>query len=258
MAGFSTPPPAPSHKGRGDNGVCLLLFLCAPLAMACPEEEPETERPDDIVALRTIAPAIPQDIRYAGNDNFVGSRVTGYDSPQCLLTREAAQALTRAQSALLRRGWQLKVYDCYRPQRAVQHFVRWAADADESTRERYYPALRKPQLLEQVYIAACSGHSRASTVDVGVIPLDFKEPRMPAPDCGAADAQAADMGTGFDCFDPRSHTDTEAVTKQQQLRRFLLKQAMENAGFKNYEKEWWHYTLIEEPYPETYFDFPVK
>lgn len=239
------------------RAVCWLL-LVAGSAWGCPDDAPEEERPDDVVPLRAVAASIPQDIRYAGNDNFVGTRIAGYDSPQCLLTRKAAKALTRAQSALLRHGLQLKIYDCYRPQRAVQHFVRWVDDAEETTRARYYPALRKPQLLEQVYIAACSGHSRASTVDVGVIPLDFRVPRMTAPDCGAADAQAADMGTGFDCFDPRSHTDSDAVGTEQRLRRFILKQAMESAGFKNYEKEWWHYTLINEPYPETYFDFPVR
>ncbi|MGH8531081.1 MAG: M15 family metallopeptidase [Nevskiales bacterium] len=238
--------------------IALLLCLVPALAWACPEDAPEEERPDDIVPLRSIAPSLPQDIRYAGSDNFLGTRVTGYDSPQCLLTRDAAHALMRAQGALLRRGWQLKIYDCYRPQRAVQHFERWAADPEESTRERYYPKLRKPQLLEQVYIAACSGHSRGSTVDVGIIPLDFREPRMTAPDCGAADAQAADMGTGFDCFDPRSHTDTDTIGTDQHLRRLILKQVMETAGFKNYEKEWWHYTLVNEPYPETYFDFPVR
>ncbi len=236
----------------------LLLLLVPALTWACPDDDPEEERPDDIVPLRTIASNILQDIRYAGRDNFLGARVSGYDSPQCLLTREAAHALMRAQSTLLRKGWQLKIYDCYRPQRAVQHFVRWAAKSEEGTRERYYPTLSKPQLLEQAYIAACSGHSRGSTVDVGMIPLDFRIPRMTAPACGTADAQAADMGTGFDCFDPRSYTDSKAVSNEQQLRRFILKSAMEAAGFKNYDKEWWHYTLVNEPYPETYFDFPVR
>lgn len=238
--------------------LALLLLFCAPLALACPEDEPEQERPDDIVALRAVAPQIPQDLRYAGSDNFVGARVDGYASAQCFLTRDAADALVRAHKALQRRGFLLKVYDCYRPQRAVQHFVRWAGEKEDATRARYYPNLTKPQLLEQVYIAACSGHSRGSTVDVGLIPLDAKVPRMTAPDCGAIDPQAADMGTGFDCFDPRSHTASEAVDERAQARRHTLRSAMETAGFRNYEKEWWHYTLSDEPYPETWFDFPVK
>lgn len=236
----------------------LLLALAATPTWACPDDEPETERPDDIVALRAVAPQILQDLRYAGSDNFVGARVEGYESGQCFLTREAADALLRAHKALQRRGFLLKVYDCYRPQRAVQHFVRWAGGSDDATRARYYPNVTKPKLLEEVYIAACSGHSRASTVDVGMIPLDAKVPRMTAPHCGAADPQAADMGSGFDCFDPRSHIDSEAVSEIQQARRLTLMRAMETAGFRNYEKEWWHYTLNDEPYPETYFDFPVK
>ncbi len=239
-----------------------LLLFASTAAWACPEPPPVSERPPDIVPLRAVAPDIAQDIRYAGRDNFVGAPIEAYATAQCLLTRPAALALARAQVTLKKQGWALKVYDCYRPQRAVAHFVRWAADPDEATRERYYPRLTKPKLLEEVYIAVCSGHSRASTVDVGLVPLRASlrktVPRMHSPDCGATDPQAADMGTGFDCFDLRSHTDSSSVRAAQRKRRWLLRSAMEAAGFKNYEKEWWHYSLVNEPYPQTYFDFPVR
>lgn len=236
----------------------LLVSLCSGVAVACPDAAPITERPANFVALSKFAPEIRQDIRYATPDNFVGTVVDGYEEPECWLTRPAAVALKQAHLQLLRQGWALKVYDCYRPQRAVAHFMRWSESDHTSTKSRYYPRLDKATLLSEVYIAACSGHSRGSTVDVGLIPLGSRVPRMDEAGCGAIDRQAAEMGTGFDCFDVRANTTHAHISATARRHRQVLKSAMDAAGFRNYDKEWWHYTLTPEPYSRIYFDFPVN
>jgi D-alanyl-D-alanine dipeptidase len=147
--------------------------------------------------------------------------------------------LQNVQSELQKEGFTLKVFDCYRPQRAVDHFVRWAKDLnDTKMKSTYYPNVDKKDLFKDGYIAAKSGHSRGSTLDLTI--------------------EGFDMGTPFDFFDPRSHTMTETVTQQQHKNRMTLKRVMERNGFKNYAEEWWHYTLKEEPFKETYFDFAIS
>ncbi|MBI4797763.1 MAG: M15 family metallopeptidase [Desulfarculus sp.] len=207
-------------------------------------------------------------MRYFTNHNFLGVPVQGYEAPKCLLTRPAAEAMARVRERLLPLGLSLKIYDCYRPQRAVDHFVRWAKDTEDTlTKAEFYPTLDKKVLFPQGYIAERSGHSRGSTVDLTIVALPaaqepafdparqvecFKPAVTRYPDNGL------DMGGGFDCFHEISHTANPGVGPQQRANRALLKTLMEAQGFKSLAEEWWHYTLKDEPYPNTFFDFPVK
>ncbi len=220
------------------------------------------------MTLRSVDPTVLQDMRYTTEHNFVGRPVEGYRQPVCLLTRPAAEALGRAQAGLLRRGYALKVYDCYRPQRAVDHFVRWAEDlADERTKAEFYPRVEKARLFADGYIAARSGHSRGSTVDVTLVRLPYVParpyaPGRPAVDCAAPPGQrvpdgSVDMGTAFDCFDPLSRTDDPRIQGEARAHRDLLRAALSAQGFVNLPEEWWHFTYRPEPFPDTYFDFPV-
>lgn len=199
--------------------------------------------PPGFVALRDVDPTVRQDIRYASEWNFTGRVVDGYEEPVCLLARPAAEALRRAQRRLLRQGYSLKVHDCYRPQRAVDRFVRWARDLDDqATKAQFYPAVDKGRLIPDGYIAEKSGHSRGSTVDVTLVRLSGGE---------------VDMGTAFDFFDPLSHTDDPRVTGAAHANRQLLKRVLGEQGFVNLPEEWWHFTHRPEAFPGTYFDFPV-
>src|SRR5690606_12124201 len=193
--------------------------------------------------------------------------VTGYEAPKCLLTPAAARALAAVQAELRVFRLSLKTYDCYRPQRAVDDFVRWAQDtADTRMKAEFYPAVAKQNLFRDGYIAERSGHSRGSTVDLTIVPLPVPpqpeyRPGEPLRDCRSADRYAdnsLDMGTGYDCFDPLSHTANPAVDAEAARNRLLLRLVMEKHGFTNYANEWWHYTLRDEPHPDTYFDEPVR
>ncbi|ONK15877.1 M15 family metallopeptidase [Streptomyces sp. MP131-18] len=201
------------------------------------------DAPDGFVALADVAPGIRQDVRYATPHNFTGETVDGYRAPVCLLTEEAALALRAAHRALAERDLGLLVYDCYRPQRAVDRFLRWADDPrDGGTREEYHPRVPKERLFDEGYLAARSGHSRGSTVDVTL---------------RRASGEAVDMGTPFDFFDPRSAPASRDVGKRARAARALLAAVLTDAGFEPVATEWWHFTLREEPFPDTYFDFPV-
>jgi len=216
----------------------LLAWACAPVEATDP----------GLVDVRSVEPAIQADIRYATPDNFVGARIDGYEAAKCLLSAEAAEGLAEVQALLTERGLGLLVFDCYRPQRAVDHFVRWAADTtDLGTKAEYYPGVAKSRLFDEGYIAERSGHSRASTIDLTAGRLQEGGSVTPL-----------DMGTPFDFFDPLSHTESPGVTADQLANRLLLRDAMEAGGFRNYTAEWWHYTLRDEPYPEDYFDVPVE
>ncbi len=202
----------------------------------------------DFVDVRSLDPSIAADMRYAGGENFVGEPIDGYEAPRCLLSRVAAEALVEVQSILRDDGFGLLVFDCYRPQRGVDHFVRWAKDTtDLRTKAEYYPNVRKSRLFEDGYIASRSGHSRASTVDLTMV--------RRRPDDSV---EALDMGTPFDFFDLRSHTESPDITPEQRANRLRLRDAMEEGGFRNYSAEWWHYTMRDEPYPDEYFDRPIR
>lgn len=225
--------------------------------------------PDTFVALDRVDPTILHDIRYATGHNFVGRRVHAYRDPVCVLTRETARALARAQDALRPRGYSLKVYDCYRPQTAVDDFVGWARRLqDDRMKAEFYPDVDKSDLFSDGYIAARSGHSRGSTVDLTLVrlpadPQPTWTPRLGLDPCYAPVGErfpdnTIDMGTGYDCFDPHAHTRNPRIQGAARAHRLLLVQAMADAGLVNYPLEWWHYTLDDEPYPNRYFDFPVS
>lgn len=201
-------------------------------------------RPDGFVSVSEVIPDVLLDVRYYSTYNFVSARVDGYEAPVVLLTKEAAAALSLVNADMRRKGLRLVLYDGYRPQRAVDHFVRWAESADESMRAAFYPDVEKRDLFERGFIARRSGHSRGSTVDLTL--LDEKTGML------------LDMGGPFDFFGKLSHPDYPGVTPAQHANRMLLRQAMLDHGFKPLSTEWWHFTLKDEPYPDTYFDFPVR
>ncbi|PSJ25613.1 D-alanyl-D-alanine dipeptidase [Streptosporangium nondiastaticum] len=249
--------------------LALLAFPLSPPAQAAAADAPHEPRPPrGFVALADVDPTILQEMRYVTVHNFTGHRVDGYRRPLCVLTREAAEALHRAQRSLLRRGYSLKVYDCYRPQRAVNDFVEWAKDlADTLMKAEFYPRVDKTRLFADGYIAEKSGHSRGSTMDLTLVKLPVRptrpyvpgEPLVPcyAPRWQRFPDNSVDMGTGFDCFDTLAHTLDPRITGVQRANRLLLKTTLEAVGFVNLPEEWWHFTFKPEPFPDTYFDFPV-
>ena len=229
---------------------CALVALSACASTpAGPQLSPATTPAEaGLVDIAALVPDIALDIRYAGSDNFVGTPVDGYLAAKCYLLRPAAEALARVERALRTQRLRLQLFDCYRPVRAVAHFVRWAGDlSDQRMKPRFYPDLDKRALLGD-YIAPVSGHSRGATVDLTVLQC-------------ANDGDACvplDMGTGFDYFGPRAHTDSPEVDARQRANRERLRAAMTAQGFRNYPLEWWHYTLAPEPTPGTQYDVPVR
>ena len=199
------------------------------------------------VDVRTRAPGIALDMRYATAHNFTGRPVPGYEAPVCLLLAPVAEALAKVQAALHAQGYSLLMYDCYRPVRAVQAFVAWAADpADQVAKAEFYPDLDKARIIPDGYVAEVSGHSRGATVDLGLL------------DCRRHACAPVDMGTGFDYFGQRAHTDTPGLSEAQRGNRRRLLDAMAAGGFANYPSEWWHYTFKPEPAPDTAYDVPVR
>lgn len=225
--------------------------------------------PADFVDLAAVDPTIRMEIRYRGAHNFVGRPIDGYREPLCIVTRPAAEALKSVQAGLRRRGYSLKMYDCYRPQRAVDHFAEWAEDLGDTLMKReFYPRVDKSTLFEDGYIARRSGHTRGSTVDLTIVRLPAA-PQRPyvrgerlvpcyAPVWQRFPDNGVDMGTGYDCFDPLANTLDPRITGRPLANRIWLRDAMAAAGFNDYDLEWWHFTLAGEPYPATYFDFPVS
>ena len=197
------------------------------------------------VALADAAPEILQDIRYYTTYNFMGCRVEGYEAPCALLTREAAEALTLAAKLAIKRELRLKIFDAYRPQRAVDHFVRWVEDSNDMIMKPwFYPEVEKSSLYELDFIGARSSHSRGSAVDLTL--LDMRTGRD------------LDMGGPFDFFGARSNFSWDGLTCEQSQNRWLLRNLMTHCGFLPLESEWWHFRLKDEPYPNTFFDFPVR
>ena len=222
-----------------------------------------------LIDIKTLIPDVVVEMRYAGDHNFMGNPVTGYAATKCLLTTAAAEQLAKVQQDLKAFGLALKLYDCYRPQRAVDDFLRWAAVSDDTRMQaEFYPQRDKQRLFADGYIAAKSSHSRGSTVDITLIPWPAPEQAVykPGQRLQACDRPVAerfqdnslDMGTGFDCFDQRANTLNSQIGLAQRINRLLLKTLMERHGFKNYALEWWHYTLVNEPFPDSYFDFAIE
>lgn len=247
---------------RACSSVCIAVAALAGCAVpvSVPTESASVQRdmPVGFVHLRTLAPAIMQDMRYHGANNFVGRPVAAYEAATCILSEPAARALQAAQAELQPLGMTLKVFDCYRPQAAVDDFVRWGRDlSDQKTKPAFYPDVPKAELFQRGYIAEKSGHSRGSTVDLTVVVLDglraSKVLRGPL-----ADGMDADMGTPFDWFGTQSHTDNHTLSPDVQHNRNWLRALLQRQGFRNLPEEWWHYTLQPEPYPERYFNFSVR
>jgi D-alanyl-D-alanine dipeptidase len=219
--------------------------------------------PDGFVYLRDVAPSIEQDMRYAGSYNFTGKKVPGYDAAECVLVRQAAEALKKVQADLKPKGLTLRVYDCYRPTQAVAAFVAWSKEpGTPQAKAMWYPNLNKTALFPN-YIATRSGHSRGATLDVTVAPIGAADMHpqgvsCTAPQTGSAADGSLAMGTTFDCFDKKANTVASGLTSEEIKNRALLRDAMEVRGFKSYPFEWWHYTFEPEPYPNTYFDFPIE
>jgi len=200
---------------------------------------------EDFVLVTDVIPSIKVDLRYYGSNNFVGRPLPGYNQPKCYLTKDAAAALKRVQDGFERLGFGLLVYDAYRPQIATDYLVQWAKDeADTLMKETYYPSIDKKDLFNLGYISEKSGHSRGSTVDLTIVSLTT--------------GKVLNMGSSYDLFDEKSAINYEFVTKNQKALRLLLKRRMEAEGFKGYDNEWWHFTLENEPYPKTYFAFPIE
>lgn len=249
----------------------ILTIICGTTVITCCSSEDDNPvaivPTDDRSQFVAIADAVPDailEIRYYGTYNFTGQRIDGYEEPTALLTRQAAAALKQVSDEVVSQGYRLKIYDAYRPQKAVDHFVRWAADiADTLMKPYFYPDLDKSVLFEQEYIMEKSGHTRGSTVDLTLFDM--------------ASEKELDMGGTFDWFGPESHPDFcgnpetgeytgdgskspkgRSITAEQFANRMTLRRAMLAHGFKPINTEWWHFTLREEPFPDTYFTFPVK
>ncbi|MBN9332785.1 M15 family metallopeptidase [Devosia sp.] len=222
--------------------------------------------PVGFVYLRDIAPKIRQDMRYAGHHNFVGRPIAGYEEAECILTRVAAEALRDAAAELAGDGLALRVYDCYRPARAVADFAGWARDIDDRLMQaEFYPRVDKAELFILGYIAERSGHSRGSTVDLTIEPVLRPDTKPFAAgddlvDCilpGRFAEGTLEFGTGYDCFDIRAHHGAEGISPEAEQNREMLRSLLDRHGFAPYQEEWWHYTLRDEPYPLSYFDFVV-
>jgi len=225
-----------NHKGASLLLLLILLLLVGTV---------EAELPEGFVYADEKIPNIRIDARYYGSDNFLGTRVRGYNAPRVVLSLEAAEALAGVQRDLNAFGLGLLLFDGYRPSPAVAHFVEWARDlADTSRKREYYPDVQKSELFKRGYIASKSGHSRGSTVDLTLTDLSTGQP--------------LDMGSGFDLFSPKSHIDNLDLPPQALANRALLHYMMKKHGFRALREEWWHFTLNGEPYPDNYFSFPVE
>lgn len=208
-----------------------------PISSANPLWSPDQP---SFVRIDQLIPDIIIDLKYAGCDNFIGAVVDGYEQAEALLSRPAAEALAKVAADLRQQNLRIKIFDAYRPQRAVEHFLRWANSAeDHRTKAHFYPALEKPQLFEQGYLFSRSSHSRGSTVDLTLVDERGEE---------------LDMGTIFDFFGPQSWPESADVSPRQRANRDRLQRVMQRHGFVGVREEWWHFTLRNEPYPDQYFD----
>ncbi len=205
----------------------------------------EVMDPSGFVLLADFVPNIIQEIRYYSTYNFIGERIDGYEEPCAILTKEAARSLKSAAAELNVQGYRMKVFDAYRPARAVKSFVLWGIeDQDIRMKSYFYPDLEKQELFARGYIASRSSHSRGSTVDLTLLNMNT--------------GKELDMGSPFDLFSPISHPDCREITEEQFENRMILQKVMIRNGFVSIDCEWWHFTLEDEPYPDTYFDFPVS
>jgi D-alanyl-D-alanine dipeptidase len=259
-------PQAKVALANGENGPVMRIVIALMLATFAAPALARDGLPAGFVYLRDVEPSIAQDMRYASSDNFTGHPLPGYDAAECVLRRDVAEALSQVQADLAGANLSLKVYDCYRPTRAVRAMAAWSHDgARESATKRFFPTLEKRNLFALGYIAAQSAHSTGTAVDLTLVPRPAASapPFDPAarygPCTGPAAARAPDasldMGTGFDCFDDNSHTGSGAIDAEQRRARATLLAAMRRHGFKNYFREWWHFSFG--PQPAQGYDVPI-
>lgn len=246
----------------------IVAFILSCLTINVVYAEQKNALPKGFVYLSTVDSSIVQDMRYATEHNFTGRPVPGYENATCILTSQAAEQLKKVQHSLQPLGYSLKIYDCYRPTQAVAAFYAWSQNNSETTKGEFYPQLEKKNLYKLGYVAfEKSTHSRGSTVDLTMVklplqPQEIYQPHKNLRACYLPYGQrfhdnSIDMGTGYDCFSELSHPDNINVSWQEYLNRLFLRYWMEKYGFASMETEWWHFTLKNEPFPETYFNFPV-
>ena len=235
----------------------LAVLSCIMLTNCSDNEKESAKAPEadasQFVVLTDVVPDAILEIRYYSTYNFIGRRIPGYEEPIAMLTRQAADSLKKVSDDLVRQGYRLKIFDGYRPQKAVDYFMDWAMDVNDTLMKQYfYPELEKAVLVPQEYIAEKSGHTRGSTVDLTLFDMRLEK--------------EVDMGCTYDYFGLASHPDVQPgqavgsykpITKEQYDNRMILQKAMTAHGFKPYDCEWWHFTLVNEPFPDTYFTFPI-
>jgi D-alanyl-D-alanine dipeptidase len=226
--------------------IFLIALIVIILVVTLEDEKiPEDMDHSDFVIVNDVIPDVLLELRYFTSFNFVGARIDGYEEPVALLTKEAAEGLKKASERFKERDLIIKIWDSYRPKSAVDHFVRWSKDFnDYKMKDYFFPDLTKKEVFDQGFVATKSGHSRGSTLDMTLV---YKK-----------NGTELDFGTGFDFFGNRSNTNSTLVTEEQYSNRIYLKEIMEESGFENLPEEWWHYTLKNEPFPNTYFNFPVN
>ena len=227
------------------NFIKLLIVLFIGISTTTYAQKESGTLPDGFVYVKNEIPNLRSDLRYYSTNNFIGKPIDGYLKPKCILTKEATAALKKVQKEFERLGFGLMIFDAYRPQRAVSQFVKWAQDStDTKMKEQYYPNIDKKDLFKEEYIATKSDHSRGSTVDLTIVSLKT--------------GHILDLGSSFDLFDEKSAVNYKNITKNQRSIRLMLQRRMVKHGFKPHDKEWWHFTLKKEPYPDTYFDFSIE
>ena len=222
--------------------IAVAFFLLAGYLMPVCAETISNDK-SDFAQISTVIDDAVYDIRYYSPNNFTGNKIDGYKAPRAYMTKKALAALAQAAEDLRAQGYRLLIWDAYRPQKAVDNFVRWINDPSDPGEKSFYPTIEKADLLAGDYVMAKSGHSRGSTVDLTIIKMD---------------GGFVDMGGTFDLFSEISHPDYKKISKKQKKNRQILRDAMVKAGFKPLDSEWWHFTLKEEPYPDTYFNFDVE
>ena len=222
--------------------IIIVLSLWMGVSMPVMAETISSDK-SDFAEISSVIDDAAFDIRYYSPNNFTGNKINGYKAPRAYLTKKALAALAKAADDLRQQGYRLLIWDSYRPQKAVDNFVKWINDENDPGDKSFYPELEKSNLLAGNYIMAKSGHTRGSTVDLTIIKKD---------------GGFVDMGGTFDLFSEVSHPDYENITDEQKRNRQILHDAMIKAGFKGIDSEWWHFTLKDEPYPDTYFDFDVE
>lgn len=237
------------RNGHEMTARIVFAFISIVFSQIVLAKEAAMPLPDGFVYLEDVNPTIIQDMRYPTANNFLGRPVTGYESNKCIISEQAAGALSKIQTELAKHSYGLKVFDCYRPQMAVDDFIAWSEDPrDQTMKADYYPRVNKADLFDLGYIAKRSGHTRGSSVDLTLVRINTvlnKPIEVP-------------MGTNFDFLDELSHTDHGGISGEARRNRMILKEAMVAGGFEPYWKEWWHFTLKDEPFPDIYHNFKVK